>query len=124
MPRSFNRALLFTAFVALSAASCGNSATPTKATPIGAGTFVLTEWKITAPAEPIHAGTLTMTVANKGHEPHELVVVRMTDPANLPLKADGSVDEDRIAESDIIGEIEKIAAGKSGTKSFDLPAGN
>jgi len=64
-----------------------------------------------------------ITATNHGHETHELVIVRASDAGSLPTKADGSVDEDKIQDTDKAGEITDVAAGKSVTKTLDLPAG-
>jgi len=51
-----------------------------------------------------------ITATNHGHETHELVIVRASDAASLPTKADGSVDEDRIQDTDKAGEIPGVTA--------------
>jgi hypothetical protein len=52
------------------------------------------------------------------------VIVRADDPASLPTKPDGSVDEDKIDPSDQIGEIEDIEQGAKVSKTFDLDPGS
>ena len=88
------------------------------------GTFVLDEWSVAAPTDPIQAGSVRITAVNQGTEAHELVVVRAEDAASLPTKADGSVDEEAIAEADMPGEIPDVAAGDSASATLDLPAGD
>ena len=78
---------------------------------------------MTAPTNTIRAGNVEMTVSNRGHETHELVIVRADNAAALPKKSDGSVDEDTIPEADKVGEIPDLQAGKRATKALDLPAG-
>jgi uncharacterized cupredoxin-like copper-binding protein len=67
-------------------------------------------------------GLVTFKVKNIGTEKHEFVVVRVESPdAEPPTKADGSVDEDAIDESNKIGELEDIKKKneKSLTKKLD-----
>jgi hypothetical protein len=113
--------------VAALLAGCGSdkpAATGTTPAPSKATTFVLDEWSVVPPSEPIPAGEARITATNNGDEPHEVVFVRATDTDALPTKSDGSVDEDKIPESMKVGEIADLAAGKSATKTFDLPAGD
>jgi hypothetical protein len=51
-------------------------------------------------------------------------IVRGADPAALPTKADGSVDEEQIPKSDEVGELENIKKGKTKSKTFKLSAGS
>jgi hypothetical protein len=118
------RTLSLTAIVVLAAAACGNNAMTSSPAKPSADAFVLTEWSITAPTNTIHAGNVNVTASNRGHETHELVIVRANNAAGLPTKPDGSVDEDKIPETDKVGEFTDLAAGKNATKAFDLPAGN
>ena len=67
-------------------------------------------------------GKVTFKVKNIGTAKHEFVVVRLESPdATLPTKADGSVDEDAIDESNQVGELEDInkKQEKSLTKKLD-----
>ncbi len=113
--------------VALAVTGCGNdkpAATNTPAAPSEATTFVLDEWSIVPPKADLAAGKVAITASNTGKETHELVIVRASDAASLPKKADGSVNEDKIPESKKAGEIADLAAGTSKTKTLDLPAGD
>ena len=112
------------AIALLAVAACGDNSTTTGSSAASADSFVLTEWSVNAPTNPVHAGSVEVTASNRGHETHELVIVRITSAAALPTKPDGSIDEDKIAESDKVGEIADIAAGKTITKAFNLPVGN
>jgi hypothetical protein len=76
------------------------------------------------PTNTLHSGTVTLTANNVGGEEHELVIVRAASVDSLPTMPDGSVDEDKIAESDKMGEIEDVAAQTEKSKTFDLPAGD
>jgi uncharacterized cupredoxin-like copper-binding protein len=73
----------------------------------------------------IPAGSVTLDVENIGPAlAHELVVVRTDLPADgLPTNEDGSFDED--AEGvEVIGELEEIEPGTSGTLTVDLEPGH
>ena len=67
---------------------------------------------------------MVVTATNEGSETHELVIVRADDTVSLPTKSDGSVDEDKIPESDKPGEIADIKAGATVTKTINLASGN
>jgi uncharacterized cupredoxin-like copper-binding protein len=69
-------------------------------------------------------GGVEFAVNNVGGTTHEFVVVRASDAASLPTKADGSVDEDKIDEADKLGEIEDIEVKGNESKTFDLEAGD
>jgi hypothetical protein len=119
------RLAVIAAALIMSIAACGSdkpSGTASRASK--ATTFVLDEWSIVPPSTNLHAGKVAITATNNGKETHELVIVRGTDAASLPKKADGSVNEDKIPESKKAGEITDLAAGKSKTKTLDLPAGD
>ncbi|MDQ6617024.1 MAG: hypothetical protein M3083_20335 [Actinomycetota bacterium] len=116
--------LLIAAALTLVISACGKNTTGSSSTPADANAFVLREWSVTGPTAGLHAGKISITATNNGRETHELVIVRARDAASLPTKSDGSVDEARISEADKAGEITDLAAGKSATKTLDLPAGN
>ena len=81
----------------------------------------LIEFKITPARDFIAAGKTTFVAKNAGGTDHELYVVRGDDPAALPTKADGSVDEKQV---DVVGEIHKFKPGKTGSKVFKLSPGS
>ncbi len=100
---------------------CGSSPT---AAPISANpTFVLTEFEVKLDRPTIPHGTVTLVAKNIGAEEHELVLVRAAAVADLPTKADGSIDEDKIAESDKVGEIAHVQSKHTMSASFELTAG-
>ena len=74
-----------------------------------------------ASQERFPAGKVAISVANNGSETHELVIIRASDAADLPKKADDSVDEDTIPESKKVGEL---TAQETKTATFDLSAGD
>ena len=83
----------------------------------------MVEFQIKPELQFISKGKINFVVKNAGTEKHEFVIVRGNDPAALPTKADGSVDEDQIPKSDQIGELENIKKGKTKSKTFKLSAG-
>jgi len=120
---------LLTTLVALAVvlAGCGNDSSSTSSGTSKASenpTFVLDEWSVVPPKDPVRAGNVKITTTNNGKETHELVFVQAADAAALPKNADGSVDEDKIPESKKAGEIEDIKAGTTTTKSLNLPKGD
>lgn len=107
--------------MALVFAACGSSSKSTASSPDN--TFTLSEFTVIPPANALSAGTVSLTADNVGGEVHELVIVRAESSAVLPMKSDGSVDEDKIPASDKIGEIEKVAGRSQKTQTFDLTSG-
>jgi hypothetical protein len=105
--------------------ACGSSSKNGTASTAGAGenTFGLSEFTIAPPTGALHSGPVTLTANNVGGEAHELVIVRAPSFDSLPTKPDGAVDEDKIAESDKMGEIEDVAAQSQKSNSFDLAPG-
>jgi hypothetical protein len=110
---------------ALLVTACGSSSK--RASPSSAAsaenTFVLNEFTIVPPTNTLRAGSVSITADNVGGEVHELVIVRASSAGALPTKSDSSVDEDKIAEADKVGEIEDIVAGAHRSKTFGLTAG-
>jgi hypothetical protein len=80
----------------------------------------LTEWSVTAGPATAAAGTVGFAALNGGVEPHELVVVKGTD---IPVDADGALDEAALPEGALIGEIEPFPAGLSCGIAFELSPG-
>ena len=109
--------------VALALSGCGSSKNDSSS-PAAENTFVLSEFTVIPPSNKLHPGPVTLTVKNVGGEEHELVIVRAASVNALPRKSDDSVDEDKLAESDKVGEIEAVGARSTKTKSFDLEAGD
>jgi hypothetical protein len=86
--------------------------------------LTLTEYQINSALQYIAKGKSTFVAKNAGTVKHEVVVVRGNDPASLPIKPDGSVDEDQIAKSDKVGEIGNIKQGKTKAKRLKLSVGS
>lgn len=84
----------------------------------------LKEWAVLPARADVPAGTVTFEARTTGEDAHELVVVRTTDPASLPLAADGTVDEDKLPEGAFVGEIEAFPARQRCTGTFELAAGS
>lgn len=102
-------------------AACGGSAKSTPAD--GSNTFTLSEFSIALPSQPLRAGRVTISAHNAGREIHEIVIVAASGTNELPMKADGSVDEDKILAADKMGEIGDIPARTAVSKSFTLKPG-
>jgi uncharacterized cupredoxin-like copper-binding protein len=84
----------------------------------------LIEYKVKPALKYVAKGKSKFVLKNAGTETHEFVVVRGDDPGALPTKADGSVDESKIAKADQIGEVEDIKKGKTASKVFRLSPGS
>lgn len=80
----------------------------------------LLEFEVQPSLDYIAAGKTKVVAKNIGTEEHELVVVRGDDPTTLPTAADGSVDEEQLADGVFVDEIEGIKAGKKGSNTFKL----
>ena len=108
--------VLMTFFVA----ACGSDKSGSKSSP--ENTFQLSEFVITPP-NGLQSGKVEVTANNVGGELHELVIVRAPSVDALVKKADDSVDEDQIADADLVGSIEDVAPGEQKNKTFELSAG-
>jgi hypothetical protein len=84
----------------------------------------LIEFQVNPALQFVAKGKINFVVKNAGTEKHEFVIVRGADPAALPTKADGSVDENQIPKRDELGELENIKKGKTKSKTFKLSAGS
>lgn len=108
-------------------AACGSDAEPTP-TPSGPlPTLVdveVNEWSVSPIITQSGSGSTTFHVTNTGSLEHELVVFK-TDlgPTELPLGADGKVDE---SAGEVIGEIEpdELQPGARASATFELGSGN
>lgn len=84
--------------------------------------LTLNEFTIKPSAQP-KAGAISLKAENAGKENHEVVIVKGASADALPKDADGGLDEDKLAEGDLIGEIEPFAGGKVCSGVFKLAAG-
>jgi hypothetical protein len=100
------------------APTCESIGDPRDATTTANAT--LTEFEVTLDKNSAPAGNVHFVLDNKGADPHEFVVVKDTV---LPTKADGSLDEDKLAPGVLIGEVEPFPAGEKCDGTFSLSAG-
>jgi hypothetical protein len=84
--------------------------------------LTLTEFAIKPSAQP-KAGNISFKAENAGKENHEVVIVKGDSADGLPKDADGGLDEDKLPEGGLIGEIEPFAGGQVCSGVFNLPAG-
>jgi uncharacterized cupredoxin-like copper-binding protein len=71
----------------------------------------------------VDAGKVTFAAKNAGALKHEVVVVRADDAAKLPKKADGTIDEEAVAETDKQGEVEDVDPGTTKEATLELKPG-
>jgi uncharacterized cupredoxin-like copper-binding protein len=71
------------------------------------------------------AGSTTITAPNDGSVEHELVLFKTnTNPADLPTKANGEVDEEKLdQQAQEGGELADVEAGKVKSGKFNLTPG-
>jgi hypothetical protein len=84
--------------------------------------LTLGEFTIKPSAQP-KAGNISFKAENAGAENHEVVIVKGDKAEALPKDADGGLDEDKLPEGALIGEIEGFPAGKVCSGVFNLAAG-
>ncbi len=84
--------------------------------------LTLNEWTIKPSAQP-KAGNISFKAENAGKENHEVVFVKGESADALPKDADGGLDEEKLPEGALIGEIEPFAAGQVCSGVFNMPAG-
>jgi hypothetical protein len=82
----------------------------------------LNEWTVKPSGQP-KAGAVSFKAENAGKEDHELVIVKGASAEALPKDADGGMDEDKLPEGALIGEIEPFASGKVCSGIFNVTAG-
>jgi hypothetical protein len=121
--RMFVAASVAAVALSLVAACSGSRSSPRSSASGDNNTFVLSEFTIIPPANTLRSGRVTITADNVGGEVHELVIVRADSASALPMQPDGSVDEDKIAPADKVGEIADIAGGSHTRKSFRFAPG-
>ena len=85
----------------------------------------LSEFKITLTEDTAPAGLVHFELSNVGAEPHEFVVVKGVAPDELPLDADGALDESALPDGALIGEVEPFPGkGETCDGTFELSAGD
>ena len=110
--------VLVVAAIAATAVGCGSTASSAAD---GSVAVELSEWKVNPASASSPAGSVTFSVANKGSQVHEFVVVKTDLKADALPVADNKIDESALTPVD---EIEDIAAGATPTLTVDLAAGH
>jgi hypothetical protein len=87
-------------------------------------TFTMAEFTIKLAQPTLPSGRVTISAVNVGGEAHELVLVKASSVSDLPTKADGSVDEEKIPDAAKIGEIEDVLSKQAKSADFELAPGN
>jgi hypothetical protein len=82
----------------------------------------LGEWTVKPSKQP-KAGYVNFKAENGGAEKHELVVVKGDNAEGLPKDADGGLDEDKLPDGGLIGEIEEFSPTQVCSAVFNMPAG-
>ena len=114
--------VLALAAIGATAVGCGSTASSSApAAPDGSVAVELSEWKVSPASGSSAAGSVTFSVANKGTQVHEFVVVKTDLKADALPVADNKIDESALTPVD---EIEDIAAGATPTLTVDLAAGH
>ncbi len=83
----------------------------------------LTEYEVTPSPASAPAGAVAFEATISGDHAHELVVVAGA-PDSLPLDDAGALDESKLADGALIGEIEPFPAGETCAGAFELEAGD
>jgi hypothetical protein len=84
----------------------------------------LREWAIELSTDTVKAGNVGFVAKNAGTMIHEMLLVRVDDPANLPYAPNGSVNEDAVPAVDTLGEIAEFASGTTCAHNFSLTPGH
>jgi uncharacterized cupredoxin-like copper-binding protein len=118
MKKSLQRFLVFASLIVLifpTLVACGGPQT--------VDAELTEDYQINLSTTTMKAGEITFNIQNTASDlEHEFVVVD-TDlaPADMPLNADGDVDEDQIT---VVDEQEAIQAGESATLTVTLDPGH
>ena len=77
------------------------------------------------PAGPLPAGNVVFVDTNRGSIPHELVMFKTNKGATkLPLRKDGSVDEENAAIEDVLDSGSALVPGETRILSATLDPGS
>jgi uncharacterized cupredoxin-like copper-binding protein len=109
--------------LAFALAACGAAATPKPPEPTTVD-VTLQEWAVVPASTTLKAGQVTFNVTNAGpKDEHEMVVIKTDLGAlDLPKGANGKVDEEA-AGLKVIGEVEEVSVGSTGSATLDLAPG-
>jgi uncharacterized cupredoxin-like copper-binding protein len=115
------------ATAALALTGCSSAGTSSAAPSAAAGRTVdvtLQEFAVVPAVSSVSAGKVTFNAKNTGPEDtHELVIIKTDLGARaLPASPEGKVNEDAPGLS-VIGEVEDVEVGKTGTVTLDLAPG-
>ena len=110
-----------TAVATTAAAGAAAAAAAAATATAGAVDVVLKEWSITT--AQLKAGSVPLNVKNEGDFKHELAVIKGAF-ASLPKTSSGSVDVSALPSGAVLGEVEQLDGGSSGTLTVDLAAGD
>lgn len=107
--------------VASPVATATSAAAPS-ASPGGAGTISLLEWKVVV-ASTMKAGPADLTIANQGTIPHELLIFQSDlDPVAYPTDADGNIIEDGGGIT-LVSDGENVDPAGTQARSVDMTPG-
>lgn len=84
----------------------------------------LDEWTVEPSRPEVPAGIVSFVAENGGEEPHELVIVEGDSAESLPRDPEtGAMDEAKLPEGALVGEIEPFPSGETCRGNFALEAG-
>ena len=84
----------------------------------------LAEWSVSPAPAQVAAGRIAFLARNTGQQPHELVIVRAPRADDLPVAPNGAVDENRLPDGALIGEISPFPPGQNCAGVFTLQPGS
>lgn len=85
--------------------------------------YVLTEWKLEGAAS-LPVGTAEITALNSGKFAHQFKIIKGTTYEEAPKNDLGTVQEAQLPSGSVLGVVEKIEPGATGTLSVELMPGN
>jgi hypothetical protein len=82
----------------------------------------LGEWIVKPSTQP-KAGNVSFKAENGGGEKHELVIVKGDSAEALPKDENGALNEDKLPEGALVGEIEEFSPAQVCAGTFKMAAG-
>jgi uncharacterized cupredoxin-like copper-binding protein len=117
--RLFALALAFAIASAAALVGCGDGSDDEKG-PTLLDVF-LTEWEVEPEVPSVRSGEVRLTTTNGGTIGHDLVVIDTDLPVgDLPIREDGSVDEDRV---EVVGRVPTVEPGEFERATISLVPG-